>query len=87
MPTARGGVAGAVFDGLFVVAGGEQLSGTFTEVEAFDPVANHWLSLPSLPTPRHGLAAAAVGNTLYIIGGGKKPGLSVSGSNEALEVR
>jgi len=36
MPTARGGVAGAVFDGLFVVAGGEQPSGTFTEVEAFD---------------------------------------------------
>ncbi len=27
------------------------------------------------------------GNMLYVIGGGKRPGLSVSGANEALEVR
>ena len=27
------------------------------------------------------------GNTLYVIGGGQQPGLSVSGANEVLEVR
>lgn len=56
-------------------------------MEAFDPEMNRWLSLPHLPTPRHGLSAVAAGNALYLIGGGKRPGLSVSGSNEALEIR
>ncbi|MGH8533553.1 MAG: kelch repeat-containing protein [Gammaproteobacteria bacterium] len=87
LPTARGGAAGAVFDDLFVVIGGEQPGGTFSEVEAFDPASNRWLYFPPLPTPRHGLAAVAVGNILYVIGGGKRPGLSVSRANEALEAR
>jgi N-acetylneuraminic acid mutarotase len=86
MPTPRGGIAGTVFDGLFVVAGGEQPTATHSEVEAFDPETRQWLSLPRLPTPRHGLAAVVLGDTLYVIGGGKRPGLSVSGSNEALRV-
>ncbi len=81
------GAAGRVFDDLFVVVGGEQPAGTFSEVEGFDPASSRWLSLSPLPTPRHGLAAAVLGNTLYAIGGGKRPGLSVSGANEALEVR
>jgi N-acetylneuraminic acid mutarotase len=87
LPTARGGAAGAVFDDLFVVVGGEQPGGTFSEAEAFDPASNRWLSLLPLPTPRHGLAAVAIGNTLYVIGGGQRPGLSVSSANEAIEVR
>lgn len=87
MPTARGGVAGTFFNGMFVVVGGEQPSGTFDSVEAFDPVSDSWITLPNLPTPRHGLAAVTVENVLYVIGGGKRPGLSVSGNNEALLVR
>ncbi|MGQ0594163.1 MAG: kelch repeat-containing protein [Gammaproteobacteria bacterium] len=86
MPTARGGVAGAAFDGLFVVAGGERPGATHAEVEAFDPETRRWLSLPPLPTARHGLAAAVSGNVLYLIGGGKHPGLSVSDNVETLEV-
>ncbi|MCA1604752.1 MAG: hypothetical protein LC775_04585, partial [Acidobacteria bacterium] len=41
----------------------------------------------SLLTARHGLAAAVSGNVLYLIGGGKHPGLSVSDNVETLEVR
>lgn len=87
MLTARGGVAGAAFDGLFAVAGGEQPSGTFAQVEAFDPAAGRWQALPSLPTPRHGLGVVSVGDSLYALAGGKRPGLSVSGSIEVLEAR
>jgi hypothetical protein len=36
-----------------------------------------------MPTARHGLGAAVVGDTIYVIGGGESPGLSVSGTNEA----
>jgi hypothetical protein len=60
---------------------------TYAEIEAFDPETNRWLTLPPLPTPRHGLGVVTVGDTLYVIGGGKRPRFSVSGSNEALEVR
>jgi non-specific serine/threonine protein kinase len=87
MPTARGGVVGAAFDGLFVVAGGERPGATHAEVEGFDAETGRWLSLPPLPTARHGLAAGIVGTALYLIGGGKHPGLSVSGSVEDLEVQ
>ncbi len=87
MPTARGGVGGAAFDGLFAVAGGEQSSGTFSTLEAFDPASGRWLTLPPLPTPRHGLGLVTVGDALYALAGGKRPGLSVSGSVEVLEGR
>jgi len=37
-----------------------------------------------MPTARHGLGAAVVGDTIYVIGGGETSGVSVSGANEAL---
>lgn len=86
MPTPRGGVAGAFFRGMFIVAGGEQPQGTFNHVEAFNPTTNAWLALPELPTARHGLAVVSVNDSLFVIGGGKRPGLSVSGSNEVLRI-
>jgi hypothetical protein len=39
--------------------------------------------MPDMLTSRHGLGAAVVGDTIYVIGGGETPGLSVSGANEA----
>jgi hypothetical protein len=37
-----------------------------------------------MPTPRHGLGAAVVGDHLYVIGGGPKPGASASAAVEIL---
>jgi hypothetical protein len=48
--------------------------------------AGRWVSLPPMPTSRHGLGAAGVGTTVYVIAGGPTPGLSVSGVNEALDL-
>jgi hypothetical protein len=69
MPTARGGIGAAVVDGRLYVAGGEEFSAqcTFDRVEVFD--GEQWLRTPPMPEPRHGLAAAADGAALYIIGG------------------
>ncbi|HLC28896.1 MAG TPA: kelch repeat-containing protein [Dehalococcoidia bacterium] len=36
-----------------------------------------------MPTARHGLGAAVVGDSIYVIGGGETPGASVSDANEA----
>lgn len=87
MPTARGGSAAAATANGFVVSlGGEQESGTFAEAEAFDVRRERWLSLPPTPTARHGLGVVAVGTVVYAIAGGETPGLSVSGTVEALDL-
>jgi hypothetical protein len=40
-----------------------------------------------MPTARHGLAAVAIGDKIYLIGGGPEPGLSVINVNEIFHVR
>ncbi len=84
MPTARSGIAAAVFAGKLYVFGGESHIKTFSEVEAYDPETDRWQKVAELPTPRHGLGVAAVGNRIYVVAGGPKPGLSVSAINEVL---
>jgi Ca2+-binding RTX toxin-like protein len=90
MPTARGGVAaGATRDGFLVVPGGEGAStddGTFPQVEAFDVEHERWVSLPPLPTPRHGLGVVGIGNTLYTLAGGPQAGFAFSGVVEAIDL-
>jgi hypothetical protein len=73
-------------DGFIYVFGGETRpqGGTFDEAERFEPGAGAWQALPRMPTPRHGLAAAAVGPTIYVLSGGPSPGFSYSDLNEAL---
>ena len=60
MPTARSGGASGSDGRRIYVAGGEvttkDLVGAFKSVEAYDPVTNSWLTLPSMPMPRHGIA-------------------------------
>jgi hypothetical protein len=35
----------------------------------FDPAANEWSVLPSMPTARHGVVLAALGNRLHAVAG------------------
>ncbi len=73
MPTSRGGAAAAVVGSLVIVAGGEGNSaagsGVFATVEAYDPVADRWTSLPDMTTPRHGTGAASLDGRFYMPGG------------------
>ncbi|HEY4673571.1 MAG TPA: hypothetical protein VIH03_05335, partial [Nitrososphaerales archaeon] len=43
---------------------------------------NTWRVRQPMPTSRHGLAAAVAGSQIFVIGGGKSPGLTVSSLNE-----
>jgi N-acetylneuraminic acid mutarotase len=82
LPTARGGLAAASLDRRCYVVGGEALDrpppNTFAENEAFDWDRGTWSTLPPLPTPRHGLAAVAVGPALYTLLGGPQAGFTFS---------
>jgi len=73
MPTARSGGASGSDGRRIYVAGGEvttkDLVGAFRSVEAYDPVTNSWMTLPSMPMPRHGIAGAVIGNRFHLVSG------------------
>jgi N-acetylneuraminic acid mutarotase len=89
MPSKRGGIAHAVIGKKLFTFGGEgnqaNSKGVFPESEVYDAISNTWTSLPPLQVPRHGLGAAAVGNTIYLPGGGDvQGGAGPLAVNEAL---
>src|SRR4029079_12875934 len=55
------------------VAGGEgqheRANYSFRALEAYEPATNRWIVLPSMPTARHGVAGAFVGNKLHLVSG------------------
>ncbi|KAM0318441.1 hypothetical protein ACHAO8_001832 [Botrytis cinerea] len=78
MPTPRGGVASAVVGEKIFVMGGEgnpeSKSGVFEENEAYDTGRDQWRSYAPMDVPRHGTSAVAVGNKIYVPGGGLTEG-------------
>jgi N-acetylneuraminic acid mutarotase len=89
MPTPRGGIGGAELGALFYVFGGEgnrrHPLGIFDQVEAYDPAANTWRSLPPMAVPRHGIGAAASGSRIYIPGGAIVEGFGTTDVHQAFE--
>src|SRR4029450_11878020 len=55
------------------VAGGDVTTkdpvGAFRSVEAYDPLTNSWMTLPSMPMPRHGVAGGVIGNRFHLVSG------------------
>jgi len=83
VPTPRGGVAAFWLPTLGAcLVGGESPGGTNAQVECID-VDGDVSVLPSLGRPRHGLGAAVVDGTAYVLLGGNQPGLFVSPTVEA----
>jgi N-acetylneuraminic acid mutarotase len=86
MPTARGGLAAAAMNGKLYVFGGEFFgssgSGVFAQNEEYNPAANTWRAVQPMRTPRHGMNAVTVGDTIFVIGGGPRAGFGVTSANE-----
>lgn len=78
----RSGIGAAVVDEAMCVAGGEGPNGTEASVECFR--AGAWIETWRLNIPRHGLAVVASEGSLHVIGGGPRPGLTVSAEYERL---
>ena len=81
LPAAPGKVSdagAAIVGGRLIVVGGESIGTVFSTVWAYDLASSTWSSLPNLPAPRHGLAVAAIGDTLYAIDGASQPGHNAS---------
>jgi N-acetylneuraminic acid mutarotase len=80
-----GGIAAAVVKGEIYVFGGESHK-TFDSNEKYNPQTNSWTEEPPMPIGRHGLMAVAVGNNIYVIGGGPTPNISFANVNEVFDV-
>ena len=72
MPTARGGLGVAVYNGRLYAIGGYDGEQNPPVVEVFDPQTNSWKFAASLPTPRDHLAVVTAGSRIYAIGGRPK---------------
>ncbi len=87
---ARGGLGAVGVCGGVVAFGGEDPRsgppGVIPETERYRPSADTWESLPEMPTPRHGLGAAAVGDRVYALEGGPITFGAVSNVAEALDL-
>ncbi len=73
MPTPRGSYGAAYIDGRIVAVGGEDPTQVLNAAEMYDIAEKKWIELPPLPTARHAEVVAAVGNTVYVIGGANRP--------------
>lgn len=83
---ARGGLAVARLGNLVYALGGEgnddDPTGVFPNVDAYDHALDQWTPRAPMPTPRHGIGAAAVGDALHVPGGGAIEGFDVTDVHE-----
>ena len=56
-----------------MAVGGEEPTQVLNVVEMYDIADGKWSTLAPMPTPRHAEVVAAVGNTVYVIGGANRP--------------
>lgn len=71
MPTGRQEIYADTAGGLIYVPGGilSDIVTTTSAFEAFDVERNKWVTLASLPAPRHHITPAIIGGQLYAMGG------------------
>jgi N-acetylneuraminic acid mutarotase len=87
MPSARGGLAAAAWNGKLYLFGGELFAGggtVFATPLEYDPATDRWRELPPMKTPRHGTEAVVVGDTVFVIGGANRAGFGAVNTNEGL---
>jgi non-specific serine/threonine protein kinase len=74
MPLQAGSVSAAYAGGRVVAIGGEGTTTASDAVQAYDIQNQKWSRLPDLPTPRHGVAVAALDDAVYAVGGATSAG-------------
>jgi N-acetylneuraminic acid mutarotase len=78
MPSKRGGMGVAALGKKIYTFGGEWeangTTGVFNNVEVYDTVSNSWTVETPMRAGRHGFGAAAIGDIVYLVGGGAKAG-------------
>ena len=86
MPTARGSLSCAAIGHKIYCFGGEgnreNPDRIFNETQVYDTTTDSWENLQPMEVPRHGLGIAAVGNAIYVPGGGVTTAFYPCGIND-----
>jgi hypothetical protein len=61
-------------------------SGVFPQKEVYDPRTDTWERLAPMPTPRHGIGAAVLGDRIFVPGGAAVQGFGATGVHEVFTV-
>ncbi len=69
LPTARSGLAAAVYEGKIYAIAGATDDGPTAVVERYDPAADAWTQLTDLPEPVTEVQAGVIGGLIYVPGG------------------
>jgi len=86
LPTSRSGHGLVVYrdrlfamggEGGFLIRGVPHQAKVFGQMESYDPATNTWQQHAPMPTPRHAVGAAVIGDWVYVAGGGAVLGGSV----------
>jgi N-acetylneuraminic acid mutarotase len=87
LPTSRGGMGAAVVAHWIFVVGGEgnvdDPTGVYAQLEVLDTMTGSWSSLPPMPSPRHGMGAAAIDGVVYVPGGADVQAFGAVSTHEA----
>ena len=79
MPTERSGHGFVAYRGRLWAMGGEggtivdgvpRQARVYGQMESYDPAADSWQQHAPMPTPRHAVGAATIGDWIYVAGGG-----------------
>jgi N-acetylneuraminic acid mutarotase len=82
MPMRRAGHAATTLSDRVYFFGGTSATLAFKDVVTYDPMTSKWLTVGQMPVERHGFALAQYDGMVFIIGGGQRPGWSVSDLNQ-----
>ncbi|MEP7359760.1 MAG: kelch repeat-containing protein, partial [Anaerolineales bacterium] len=69
LPAARSALAAAAYENQIYAIGGDAPTGVSALVERYDPNANTWTTLSSMPLPVADIASAVIGGLIYVPGG------------------
>jgi N-acetylneuraminic acid mutarotase len=97
LPTVRSGHGLVVYRNRLFAMGGEAgliehgqitQARVFGQMESYDPTSDTWMSHAPMLTPRHAVGAAAIGDWIYVAGGGAVTGGAVqSAVHEAFTLK
>jgi hypothetical protein len=85
LPAGRSAAASGVYNGRWLLAGGDVNFATSNSAIAWDPASNTWTNLPNMVQPRDYLAGATAGQSFYAVAGDFGPGSPTNDNQQYTE--
>jgi N-acetylneuraminic acid mutarotase len=82
LPAGRSSAASGVYNGRWLLAGGDVNFAISNSVIAWDPATNTWNNLPNMVQARDYLAGATAGQSFYVVAGNSGPGTRTNNNHQ-----